>query len=414
MNHSIKITKAFKNNKKMYKPIEIVNGVFYVGVNDRRTHLFENMLPIPQGVSYNSYVILDEQTALVDTVEIACVDTFISRLKATLDGRALDYLIVNHMEPDHSGSLKHIINEYPNVTIVGNKKTFDFIAGFYGVHDKQLIIGEGDKLQLGSGRYLQFFMTPMVHWPETMVTYDTSSEMLFSGDAFGGFGTLDGGVIDNQLNTDRYWDEMRRYYANIVGKYGSPVQKAIKKLEGVPLKYIGSTHGPVWHDHLEKVVGLYDQWSRYEAEKGVVIVYGSMYGNTEEMAEAIARELSSHGVRDIILHDVSKTHASYILSDIFKCKGLIIGSPTYCNELYPGIESLLKKIAISGVSGRYCGFFGSFSWAGVAVKKLQEYNEKMKWELVADPVEEKYVLKEEKYQACATMAAAMAKCLLGK
>ncbi len=398
----------------MYRPTEIVNEIYYLGVNDRRTHLFENMLPIPYGVSYNSYLIKDDKTALVDTVEIACVDTFMNRLRTALGGRALDYLIINHMEPDHSGSLKHIINEYPDVTLVGNKKTFEFVAGFYGVHDKELIVGDGDSLQLGNGRTLSFYLTPMVHWPETMVTYDASSEVLFSGDAFGGFGTLDGGVLDFQLNTDRYWDEMRRYYANIVGKYGSPVQKAIKKLEGVPLKYLCSTHGPVWHEHLAKVVGLYDQWSKYEADGGVVIVYGSMYGNTEEMAEAIARELSCRGVRDIILHDVSKTHSSYILSDIFKCKGIIIGSPTYCNELYPGIESLLKKIEISGVNKRYVAMFGSFSWAGVVIKKLMAFNEKMKWELVAEPVEVKHSLKEEKYQDCVAIAEAMAKRLLAE
>ena len=383
----------------MYLNTEIAKDIYYVGVNDHIKHKFENMLPLPYGVSYNSYLIVDEKVALVDTVEISFGDVFIDKIQSQLRDRQIDYLIINHMEPDHSGSLSLLRKYYPNVTLVGNKKTLEMVQGYYGIDDNTLEVSDGEILKLGT-HVLQFHLTPMVHWPETMMTYDESERVLFSGDAFGCFGTLDGGVIDSEMNLDKYWDEMYRYYANIVGKYGAPVQKALQKLTPLDIKIICSTHGPVWKEQTSKAVDIYDQLSRYEAKEGVVVVYGSMYGNTERMAEAVAQGLVQNGIRNVVMHNVSVSDASVILRDIFKYKGLIIGSPTYCNDLYPEIHSLLTKIEIRQVKKRDFAFFGSYSWAGITNKKLAEFGEKMKWRMIDFTVEEKMGLTENNYQAC--------------
>ncbi|MDD4992016.1 MAG: FprA family A-type flavoprotein [Paludibacter sp.] len=383
----------------MFKNQEIAKDIFYVGVNDRQKHKFENMLPLPNGVSYNSYLIVDEKTALIDTVDISFGDIFIDKIQAQLKGRPLDYLIINHMEPDHSGSIRLIRKYYPDMVIVGNNKTLGMVEGYYGVADNTLEIKDGEVLSLGTHK-LQFHITPMVHWPETMMTYDINHKVLFSGDAFGCFGTLDGTVIDAEMNIEKYWDEMIRYYANIVGKYGNPVQKALKKLTPLDFELICSTHGPVWKKYISEVVDMYDQMSRYHGEDGVVIVYGSMYGNTELMAETVAQGLAESGVKNIIIHNVSKSDSSVIIRDIFKYKGLIVGSPTYCNELYPEVESLLRKVEIRGVKNRVFGCFGSYTWASGAVKRLTTFVETMKWQTAELKVDEKQGLKTVNYDAC--------------
>jgi flavorubredoxin len=365
------------------------------------------MWPLPYGVSYNSYLIDDEQTALVDTVDVAFFEQYLKKIKSILGDRKLNYLIINHMEPDHSGAIRLIRQTYPEVVIVGNKQTFGMIEGFYGVTGEQLLVKDGDSLALGHHN-LKFYTTPMVHWPETMMTYDETEQILFSGDAFGCFGTLDGGVVDARINTDRYWSEMERYYSNIVGKYGSAVQKALQKLSSLNISMICSTHGPIWTENIQRVVGIYDRLSRYEAEDGVVIAYGSMYGNTEQMAEVIADELSECGVRNIVMHNVSKSNASYIIADVFRYKGLIVGSPTYSGQIYPEVESLLQKIAIREVKGRLFGLFGSFTWAGMAVKRMTEFAEKCKFELVAPGVEMKQALSDSVEEQCRELARTMA------
>lgn len=383
----------------MFQNQEITKGIFYVGVNDRQKHKFENMLPLPYGVSYNSYLITDEKTALVDTVDIGMGDVFIEKIQSQLQDRKLDYLIINHMEPDHSGSIKLIRKYYPEMIIVGNSKTLSMVEGFYGVGGNVLEIADGETLSLGVHK-LQFHLTPMVHWPETMMTYELTEKILFSGDAFGCFGTLDGAVLDTNMNVDKYWDEMTRYYANIVGKYGSAVQKALKKLTPLDLNYICSTHGPVWSEYITEVVDMYDQLSRYETKDGVVIVYGSMYGNTELMAETVAQGVAESGIKDIIIHNVSKSDPSVIIQDIFKYRGLIIGSPTYCNELYPEVDSLLGKIELRGVKNHVFGCFGSYTWASAAVKRLTTFVETMKWPSAEITVDEKQGLKVDNYQSC--------------
>jgi anaerobic nitric oxide reductase flavorubredoxin len=383
----------------MFQNQEIAKDIFYVGVNDRQKHKFENMLPLPLGVSYNAYMIIDEKTALIDTVDIAMGDLFIDKIQSQLKGRKLDYLIINHMEPDHSGSIKLIRKYYPEMIIVGNSKTLSMVEGFYGVDNNMLEIKDEEVLSLGKHK-LQFHLTPMVHWPETMMTFDQGEKVLFSGDAFGCFGTLDGAVVDSDMNIDRYWDEMTRYYANIVGKYGAAVQKALKKLTPLDFEMICSTHGPIWKEYVSEVVDKYDQYSRYDSEEGVVIVYGSMYGFTELMAETVAQGLAQNGIKTIIIHNVSKSDPSVILQDIFKYRGLIVGSPTYSNELYPEVESLLRKIEIRGVKHRIFGCFGSFTWASAAVKRLNSFVEIMKWTKAELSVDEKQGLKEDNYKAC--------------
>ena len=386
----------------------LVKGkVHYVGVNDRNKHLFEGMWPLPYGVSYNSYLIDDDIVALVDTVDACFFESYLRKIRSVIGDRPIQYLIINHMEPDHSGSIRLIRQQYPDIILVGNKQTFGMIEGFYGLTGERYEVKDGDFLDLGHHK-LRFYLTPMVHWPETMMTFDEADGILFAGDAFGCFGTLDGGFIDTRINLDKYWDEMVRYYSNIVGKYGNPVQKALTKLGSLPITTICSTHGPVWTENIARVVSVYDRLSRYEAEEGVVIAYGTMYGHTEEMAETIASELSAQGIKNIVLHNVSKSDPSYILMDIFKYRGLIIGSPTYCNQIYPEVEALLSKILLREVKGRYLGYFGSFCWAGAAVKRMGEFAEKSKLELVGDPVEMKQAMKPLTYEQCAHLAKAMA------
>ena len=397
----------------MLKPIQIKEDLYYIGVNDRTKALFENLWPLPKGVSYNSYLIVDEKTALFDTVDICYSDIFLQKLETALDGRSLDYLVINHMEPDHSGSLRLLKTKYPNIQIVGNKRTADMINGFYGITDGILVIGDGEELSLGKHN-LVFYLTPMVHWPETMMTYEKTEKMIFSGDAFGTFGTLDGGITDKQLHPERYYDEMVRYYSNVVGKFGSPVQKALQKLDHLEINYICSTHGPIWTipEQISKVISIYDKLSKYEGDEGVVIAYGSMYGNTEQMAETIAQELAEQGIKEIILHNTSKRSHSYIIRDIFKYKGLIIGSPTYNNKLFPEVATLLAKIEERDMKNRYLSYFGSYTWAGAALKRIAQFAESTNFEIIGTPVEMKQSMSLETYDACIALGKAMASRLI--
>ena len=388
----------------------VAKDIYYVGVNDRQKALFENLWPLPGGVSYNSYLIVDDKTVLVDTVDICYSDLFFKRVAKLLNGRKLDYLVVDHMEPDHAGSIRLLRQIYPDVKIIGNKQTFGMLAGYHGITDGLHEVKEGDTLDLGHHK-LSFYMAPMVHWPEVMVTYEETEKVLFSADAFGTFGTLDGGVLDTDMDTDRFWSEMTRYYANIVGKYGGPVQRALKKLSGLDIQTICSTHGPVWTRQSGDVIAPYDRLSRYEGLDGVTIVYGSMYGHTEQMAEDIATALSDGGVRHIAMHNVSKSHGSYILRDVFNYRGLIVGCPTYSGQLYPEVEMVLSEIKLREVKDRLFSYFGSFTWAGAAVKHLAAYAEAMKWEVVGTPVEQKQGISTE--EQCIALGQAMAERLRG-
>ena len=378
---------------------KVSEKIYWVGGNDRRLERFENMFPIPKGVSYNSYLIMDEKTALVDTVDSAIRDQFLENIKHVLDGRELDYLIINHMEPDHCGNIEELLRMYPNLKIVGNAKTFQFFEQFYVTKKPESYhkVIEDDELKLGE-HTLHFYMMPMVHWPEVMTTYEITEKILFSADAFGTFGALNGNIFNDQVDFEGYYlDEARRYYSNIVGKYGVQVQNVLKKLSKLEIKMICPLHGPSWRTNLEYYLDKYNKWSSYTPEKkGVVLFFASMYGNTENAINVIANKLAEKGVEDIRVYDVSKTHPSEIISEVWKYSHLVIGSPTYNGGLYHVMDALLHEMEGLNVQNRKVALVGNYTWASSAVKVMTEYMSKMKnMEIIGDPLEVNSSLKPE-------------------
>lgn len=371
----------------MQRSTEIGNGIYWLGVNDRRKELFENIWPIPQGVSYNSYLIVDERTALLDTMESGADGSYIRRIEELLGGRQLDYLIVNHMELDHAGEIAAVVRRWPGVKVIGNNKTFTVLRAYFDTAcDNIEAVADGDTLSLGEHE-LKFVFTPWVHWPETMMTYESTEKILFSADAFGTFGTIDGSALDTGLDFSIYESEMRRYYSNIVGKYSGFVQKALAKLAGVEVRTICSLHGPVWRENVAKVVGLYDKWSRYEADDAVVVIYASMYGNTARMADYIAGRIADAGARNIRVYDVSKTHISYLISEIWRCKSVVLGSCAYNAEMFPLMERLCTEMKHMGVKNKKLAIFGTYSWNGGGVRNLAKFAEEIGWEKICEPAE---------------------------
>lgn len=368
--------------------MKITDRIHYVGVNDSIKELFEGLWPLPYGVSYNSYLINDDKVALIDTVEAGFEDEFIEEVHKVIGDKAIDYLIVNHMEPDHSSLTAYLLEKYPDLKVVANAKTLPMLKGYYNTpEDRIMIMGEGQTLSLGSST-LRFHMVPMVHWPETMVTYLEEEHTLFSGDAFGTFGNVDKNVIDDEETFEEYRDEMIRYYSNIVGKYGAPVQAALKKLEGLRIDRICSTHGPVWEVNVDQVVALYDQLSRYEVGRGVCIVYGSMYGNTAAAADALAEELEKLGV-PYAIHDLAGNNEESLglsgaLRDVFKYDTVAVGSPTYNGGIYPPAESFMKALAARGIKGRRFYAFGSYTWAAASVRLLNGLAKDMDFNVLGD------------------------------
>lgn len=365
---------------------EITKNLYYVGVNDNSKVLFERLWPLPYGVSYNAYLIKDKYNVLIDTVEYPFNQNFFENINEVIGSENIDYVVVNHMEPDHSSSLLQLIENYPNIKIIGNKKTIDMLNGFYGITNNIFEVKDNDKLDIGD-RTLSFYLTPMVHWPETMMTYVDVEGILFSGDAFGAFGSLDKGIMDTDTDTTLVTDEMYRYYSNIVGKYGGPVEKAIEKLSSLPINYICSTHGPVWHEKIGYVVEHYLKMARYESEKGVVIAYGSMYGHTADVAKNIYDALIEAGVENVVIHDLSDVDASFVLRDVFKYNTLILGSPTYNSEIFPKVADLTVKLEGRMIKNKTFSCFGSYSWAGQAVKRLTAFAERMQWNIVEPKIE---------------------------
>ena len=386
---------------------ELTDRIFYVGVNDRTKHLFEGLWSLPLGVSYNAYLVCGERTALIDTVDAGFTGRLLANLRERLGDRPLDYLVINHMEPDHSASIAAVRQAYPDVRIVGNAKTLQMVEGYYGIAGGTVEAKEGATLDLG-GLTLTFTLIPMVHWPETMATWCPEERTIFSGDAFGTFGALNGGITDEELDVEPFWEEMRRYYACIVGKYGQPVQRALAKVAPLDIAMICSTHGPVWRREIARVVSLYDRMSRYEGEPGAVVAYGSMYGNTERAAETVARELAAAGVRPIVVYNLSTADVSHVLRDIFRYDTLVVGSPTYNGQLYPPVDALLHQIAERCIPHRRFACFGSFTWAGAAVRRMTEFAEAMKWPVVGTPVELKQGYSAAIEPACRALAEALA------
>ena len=344
-------------------------------------------------------MVLDEKTALLDTVDSSIALQFIQNVRATLGGRPLDYLIVNHMEPDHCATIEMLLPYYPNLKIVGNQKTFQMIRQFYDfdVDKHAIVVKEGDSLELGR-HTLRFYTAPMVHWPEVMVTYEENEKILFSADAFGTFGAVDGALFNDEVDFGKDWlEDARRYYSNIVGKYGTQVQAALKKLSGLDIATICPLHGPVWRSDLGYLLGKYDLWSRYEPEeKAVAIFYASMYGNTENAANLLASSLAEAGVKNVKVYDVSSTHVSNLIGEVFRCSHMVLACPTYNNGIYPAMYNFLHDMKALMVQNRTVGLIENGSWAPASGKLIRLRLEEMKNMALLEPtVTLKSSLKED-------------------
>ena len=402
----------------MYNVREISPQIYWIGGNDRRLEYFENLFPLTNGVSYNSWLILDEKTAIIDTVDDAITDQYLENIEHLMKGRELDYLIINHMEPDHCGNIENIVRKYPKVKVVGNKKSFQLFDQFYNmdITENQMLVGEGDEINLGNHN-LKFITAPMVHWPEVMMNYETSKGILFSADAFGTFGALAGNLFDDEVDyKNLYLDESRRYYANIVGKFGAQVQSVFRKISSFEINMICSLHGPIFRSDLGLILDLYDKWSKYEPEKeGVVIFYGTMYGNTANTADALANKLGQRGVKDIRVYDINKTHPSYIISDIWKYSHLVAAAPSYNMGLYYPMESLLHEMISLGVKNRKVSIIGNHSWASTAQKIMTEkFNSMKNMEIIGNSLDINSRLKDDEESTLDELADVIAASVLGK
>lgn len=365
----------------MYNVRHVTEDLCWVGASDRRLALFENIFPISRGVSYNAYLLLDEKTVLLDTVDASVSTQFFENIEHVLNGRALDYLVVNHMEPDHCAMIKEIVGRHPKVRLVGNAKTFVMMQQFFGTAftGQEIVVKEGDALNTGK-HLLQFYMAPMVHWPEAMVTYDETDQVLFSADGFGTFGALGGTIFADEVDFERYWlDDARRYYTNIVGKYGASVQTLLKKASGLDIKILCPLHGPVWRENIGYILEKYQLWSAYEPEeKAVVIMYASMYGNTAAAADALAGCLAEKGITNLAVYDVSNVHVSELISEIFRASHIVLASPTYNGGVYPVMENLLTDMKALNVQKKTVGLIENGTWAVTAAKQMREKLGEMK------------------------------------
>ena len=363
---------------------KVTDDITWVGCNDRRLALFENLFPIPRGVSYNSYLIQDEKTVLMDTVDSSASQQFLENVSYALKGRDLDYLIVQHMEPDHCGTIVEVMRTYPQAKVVGSVKALQMIGQFYDVsgfdtEERMMAVKEGDTLATGA-HTLHFLMAPMVHWPEVMVTYDEKDKALFSADAFGTFGALNGKLFSDEVDFEGEWlPDARRYYANIVGKYGVQVQALLKKAAAVDIQMICPLHGPVWRSGLSWFMDKYDKWSRYEPEdKAVAIIYGSIYGNTENAADALASRLTDKGVKDVKMYDVSRTHVSELIAEIFRCSHVVLACSTYNGGIYPPMADLLEDMKALSAQNRTVALMENGTWAAASGRLITAKLEEMK------------------------------------
>lgn len=390
---------------------KIKDDLFWVGNSDRRLALFENAYPIPRGVSYNSYVLLDEKTVMFDTADKAVSEQFFENVEYVLNGRPLDYLIVNHMEPDHCANIAEVVLRYPDVKLVGNAKTVTMIKQFFNIEvdSRTEVVKEGDTLNTGK-HTLTFLMAPMVHWPEAMVTYDVTDKTLFSADAFGTFGALNGNLFADEVNFERDWlDDARRYFVNIVGKYGPQVQALLKKASTVEIQTICPLHGPVWRENLGWFIDKYQKWSTYTPEeKGVLIAFASIYGHTENAAQALANRLGDLGVKNIAMYDVSSTHPSVLLAESFRYSNIVLACPTYNNNLFTAMETLMNEYEAHNLQGRTVSIIENGSWAPTSGKLLRAHLEKMKnMTVLEDSLTLKSALKEDQAETIEKMAQAI-------
>lgn len=392
----------------MHSTRKVTDDLIYVGGSDRRLSRFENLFPIPRGVSYNSYVLLDDKTVLMDTADESISRQYIENVVHALDGRPLDYMIVQHMEPDHCAMIDAVMSRYPEAKMVCTAKAAQMFAQFYDldVSDRTLVVKEGDKLSTGE-HTLHFVLAPMVHWPEVMVTYDEKDKILFSADAFGTFGALAGNIFDDEITFDDVWmNDARRYYTNIVGKYGVQVQAVLKKAAALDIQMICPLHGPIWREDLGYILDKYNTWSSYAPEdQAVMIAYASMYGNTENAANVLAGILADKGVKKIVVYDVSNTDVSELISEAFRCSHIVLAAPTYNGGIYPKMENFLADMKALNVQKRKVAFLENGTWAATSGKQMAEQVAALKeMTVISDTLTVKSALKEDQYASLEELA----------
>ena len=388
----------------------IAKDVIWIGVDSRRLAFFEGVYKVPRGISYNSYLLLDEKTVLFDTVEQDVSPTFIENLEASLGARSLDYIVIHHMEPDHSATLVDVLAKYPKAKIVCNEKTKSMIEQFFDKRAECLLVKDGDTISVGT-HTLRFVFAPMVHWPEVMMTFDETLGILFSADAFGTFGALNGAIFADEVDFDRdYLDEARRYYCNIVGKYGSQVQSVLKKLSSLNIKMLAPLHGLVWRENLEYYIDKYNRWSSYTPEvSGVMIAYSSIYGNTELAANILACRLKEAGI-SLAMYDTTVTDHSHILAEAFKYSHLVFASPTYNGGIFSTMDSLLREILSHNLNGRKIAFIENGTWSPMAAKKMREILASLgKTTFIDTTLVIKSALRDDQYEEIENLAKAICK-----
>ncbi len=395
----------------MHNIRKITNDLIYVGASDRRLALFENVYPIPRGVSYNSYVLLDEQTVLLDCADLAVMPQFMDNIAAALAGRKLNYIVVNHLEPDHAATIEEVVIRYPEAKIVTNTKAANMIRQFFSfdLDSRLMVVGEADTLTTGRHE-LKFVNAPMVHWPEVMVTYDATDHILFSADAFGTFGALNGNIFADEVNFDRDWlDDARRYYINIVGKYGVQVQGLLKKAAALQIDMLCPLHGPIWRKDIGYFINKYDIWSKYEPEqKGVVIVYGSIYGHTAAAAERLATLLAKKGVREIAVYDASQTDVSILVSEAFRFSHIVIAAATYNGGIFTPVENLLHDLKTHSFQNHHVALIENGTWAAQSGKQMRAMLDEMKGlTVVGDTLTLKSAMQPSQEEQLATLADAI-------
>ena len=373
----------------MHNTRKINDDIYYLGASDRRIELFENVYPVSQGMSYNSYLITDEKTCLMDSVDESIRGQFLENLQYALNGRNLDYMVVQHMEPDHCSIVPELFRMYPDMKLVASLQAFKMMENFYSLQteERRLVVKEGDTLELGK-HTLKFIAAPMVHWPEVLMTYDVTDKILFSADAFGSFGAMSGNIFADEIDWDKdFKDEARRYYVNIVGKYGPQTQNVLKKASTLDIQMICPLHAHIWRKDLSKIISLYNKWSKYEAEKdSVVIFYGSIYGNTQNAAEILAMQLAENGMENVEVFDTSKTHVSFLVSKAFEYKTLVFAAATYNAEIFDTVQNLITELKNHNLSNRRIGLIENGSWAPVAASKMKAQLETLKNMEVVEPV----------------------------
>ena len=373
----------------MHNTRKINDDIYYLGASDRRIELFENVYPVSQGMSYNSYLITDEKTCLMDSVDESIRGQFLENLQYALNGRNLDYMVVQHMELDHCSIVPELFRMYPDMKLVASLQAFKMMENFYSLQteERRLVVKEGDTLELGK-HTLKFIAAPMVHWPEVLMTYDVTDKILFSADAFGSFGAMSGNIFADEIDWDKdFKDEARRYYVNIVGKYGPQTQNVLKKASTLDIQMICPLHAHIWRKDLSKIISLYDKWSKYEAEKdSVVIFYGSIYGNTQNAAEILAMQLAENGMENVEVFDTSITHVSFLVSKAFEYKTLVFAAATYNAEIFDTVQNLITELKNHNLSNRRIGLIENGSWAPVAASKMKAQLETLKNMEIVDPV----------------------------